>query len=82
MRAGAGLDADHAARLDQAAALQPLGVLAGDEIVGHHRDVDVAGAKPRQQRLDQRGLAGPDRSADADARRPEATISHGAHRSM
>ena len=51
-------------------AAQALGILLGDKIVGHDGEIDAATLKLGDQRLDQRGLAGADRSADADPRRP------------
>ncbi|GMA77551.1 hypothetical protein GCM10025880_39680 [Methylorubrum aminovorans] len=67
MRAGAGLYRLHARRVDQPGAAQALGILLGDEVVGDHGEIDAARLKRRDQTLDQRGLAGADRAADADA---------------
>ena len=82
MRAGAGLDTDHALRVYQAASLQTLGVLAGDEIVGHHGNIDTARRKARQQSFDQGRLAGTDRPANSDPGRPQTTLFHDVHLSM
>ncbi len=84
MRAGAGLHRQDPLRRDQAAAAQALGVLAGDEIVGHHGEAEAAALQGRDQVFDQRRLAGADRPADADARRRRKPggFSDGAHRSM
>ena len=68
VRAGAGFDAGDPRRIDEAGAAQPLGVLLGDEIVGDDGEVDAAADQDRDQPLDQGGLAGADRSADADPR--------------
>ncbi len=67
MRAGAGLDGGDARRVDQAGTAQPLGIFLGDEIVGDDGEVDAAAGQDRDQAFDQRGLAGADRAADADA---------------
>ena len=69
MRAGARLDADDEARVDQAAALDALCVLGRDEIVGDHRDAQPGARHQRQQPLDQPRLARSDRPADPDPRR-------------
>ena len=61
---------------------QPFGILVGDEIVGDDGDIDVAGLKAAGSALDKRGLAGSDRSADADAGGSRQRASCGAHRSM
>jgi len=64
--AAAGLDADDAFFRQRPAAHQKLRVLLGVDVVGHDGDV-VLVAQPLAQRIDQRGLAGPDGTRDADA---------------
>ncbi len=61
-----GFDGGYPQGIDEAGAAQPFGVFLGDEIVGHHGKVDASTLQFRDQRLDQRGLARADRSADAD----------------
>ena len=72
VRAGAGFDGGDARRIDQAGAPQPLGIFLGDEIVGDNGKIDAAAGQDRDQALDQCGLAGADRAADADARGADA----------
>jgi hypothetical protein len=70
--AGAGFDGGDARRIDQAGAPQPFGVFLGDEVVGDNGKIDAAAGQDRDQALDQCGLAGADRAADADARGADA----------
>ena len=68
MWTGPGFDRRNPRRIDQAGAAQAFGILPGDEVVGHDGKIDAAALQHRDQRLDQRGLAGADRPADADPR--------------
>lgn len=69
VRTGARLDRRHPVGIDQSGPPQPLGILLGDEIVGDDGEVDAATLQHWNQRLDQRGLARADRTANADPRR-------------
>ena len=66
MRAGSGFDRRYARGIDQPGAAQAFRILPGDEIVGHDGEIDAATLQFRDQRLDQRGLARPDRTANSD----------------
>ncbi len=68
VRAAAGLDAGDAVRRQRAGAHEIFGIPLGVDVVGDRGDV-VALAQPLAQRVHQRGLAGPDRAADADPQR-------------
>ena len=68
VRAAAGLDRDDAAGVEDAPALEGVGVLGRVDVVGHHADAQLV-RQQRAQRGDERGLAGAHRSADADAER-------------
>ena len=75
MRAAAGLDAGDALRRKRAGAHQVFGVPLGVDVVGDRRDLEAV-AQPLAQRVHQRGLAGADRPADADAQRPVMRCAH------
>ena len=66
VRAAAGLDAEDAFGRERAGAGQELGVLLGVDVVGDRGDVVVV-AEALAERIHQRGLAGADGAADADA---------------
>ena len=66
VRAAAGLDPDDALERQRLGAHQELGVLAGVDVVGDRGD-RLAVAHPLAELVHQRGLAGADRAADADA---------------
>ena len=66
VRAAAGLDADDALGRQRLGADQELGVLAGVDVVGDHGEL-IALAQRLAQGVEQGGLAGADRAADADA---------------
>ena len=66
MRAAAGLDADDAIGRQRLAAHEKLHVLAREDVVGDDAE-PIALAHRLAQRVDERGLARTDRSADADA---------------
>ena len=69
VRTAAGLDAEHDAfRLQRAGAGKEFRVLLGVDVVGDRRDFPIV-AHALAQRVGQRGLAGPDGAADADAER-------------
>ena len=53
-------------RVDQATALDALGVLGGDQIVGDHRHAHPGVGEHWQQPLDQSGLTRSHRTTDAD----------------
>ena len=69
MRAAAGFHAGDAVGGQRARAHQIFGVPLGVDVVGDGGDV-VAVAQFLAQQVHQRGLAGADRAADADAQRP------------
>ena len=69
MRAAAGLHADDALGSERVVADEELRVLLRVDVVGDHRDL-VAIAQRLAQGERQRGLAGADGAADADAQRP------------
>ena len=79
VRAAAGLDAGDALGRQRAGAHQIFGVPLGVDVVGDGGDL-VAVAQPLAQRVHQRGLAGADRAADADAQ-GAVGIFHGRSRS-
>ena len=64
-----------AVRGQRAGAGEELGVLAGIDVVGDHRDLVIA-AHPLAQCVSERGLAGADRPTDADAQRPVGRFHH------
>ena len=66
VRTAAGLDAGDALGRERAGAHQIFGVPFGVDVVGDGGDL-VAVAQVLAQRVHQRGLAGADRTADADA---------------
>ena len=66
VRTAAGLDAGDALGRERAGAHQIFGVPLGVDVVGDGGDL-VAVAQMLAQRIHQRGLAGADRAADADA---------------
>src|SRR5262249_5670797 len=68
MRAAAGLDAEDALGRQRARARKELGILFRIDVVGDDGDV-VLVAHMLAQAIDERGLAGADRAADADAKR-------------
>ena len=68
VRAAAGLDADDALEGQGLGAHQELGVLAGVDVVGDRGDRPAV-AHALAELVHQRGLAGADRTADADAER-------------
>ena len=68
VRAAAGLDAHDALVGERARPHQDLGVLLGVDVVGDRAQIEAV-AKRLAQRLHERGLAGADRAADADAQR-------------
>src|SRR5262249_5764325 len=80
VRAAAGLDPDDALRMERPRAGQELRVLLGIDVVGDDRDV-VAVAHMLAEAVDERGLAGADRAADADAQGTVAggTVTRCAH---
>src|SRR5581483_7734270 len=67
MRTAAGLHAEDAVLRQHAALGEKLRVLFGKDVVRHDGEA-IAVAQPHAERLDQRGLAGPHRPADADDR--------------
>src|ERR1700722_608495 len=69
VRTAAGLDAADAFGRQRTAAGQKLGVLAGIDVVGDRDDLEAL-AHALAEMVHQRGLAGADRSANADAQRP------------
>ena len=66
VRAAAGFHADDPVFRQRLRPEQDLHVLLGVDVVGHHADVEAAAELPAEL-LDQRGLAGADGAADADA---------------
>ncbi len=66
MGAATGFYAGDALGFQRAGAGEELGVLLGVDVVGDHGDL-VAGAHMLAQAVDQGGLAGSDRAADADS---------------
>ena len=66
--AGAGFHRRDAGGIDKAGAADAFGVLGGDKVVGDDGEVDAALLQGGDQAFEQGGLAGADRSADADAR--------------
>ncbi len=67
MRAAAGLHADNPIERQDFPACQKLGVLTGVNVVGDHGQVVLRPKLPAEP-LDQRGLAGADRSPHADGK--------------
>ena len=67
MRTCASLDGKNAGRIDQARTPYPLRVFLRDDVVGDDADLQIARLHHRDQALDQRRLAGANRTADADA---------------
>ena len=65
VRTAAGLHADDAIGRQRLAAHQELHVLAREDVVGDHAELVVV-AHALAQRIDQRGLPGSDRTADAE----------------
>ena len=82
MRTGSGLDGKNAGRIDQARALDPLGVFLRDDVIGDDADLQIARLHQRNQALDQRRLARAHRTADADAGDPRQFGAGRGHRNM
>jgi hypothetical protein len=68
VRAAARLDPDDTLGQQRARSRQELGVLLGVDVVGNYRELEPL-AHPLAQAVDQRRLAGTDRTADADTQR-------------
>ena len=78
---GSRLHGQNALRVDEAAAAHPFRILLGDKVVGHHGKLDAVRLEARDETFQERGLAGPDRAADADAGR-SGSGRLGTHRSI